>query len=459
MKPRSIMPLNTHIPKIPYMTTIKNTTSPFYDGDTILSLNNTVGFPEPPFYVVITYPTNPLLMSTDISNYEVLMVGSVSSTSLGNLTRSKFSLDPNWNYPTGSHVAAIYTAEHHHDMARGIMSLHGFKNMVMNGGFDVWQRTENTGTLTYPVRGPDRWTTDISGPITARTYLQTGAAVINNDNFDGRRPHKVCRIFLGNSANATNSSYIRFLHYIEGSHWGESNFLTLSFWLRSYSSRQITISVVRKANDDTNPETIHSEKISISTGWHKYITSFFIPNLSSTNVHQDQESFIYIGFWLSAGSNLNMFSNSLGIQPNGSVIFSNIQLEEGTVATPFEQRSYMTEFNMCQRYFYKGYAESIEPGTPNQVIGILDWSAWGNGANECLHPVRFPTPMRKTPTIKIYAYDGTEGFILNGTAGMTNIAGEAERTGHYGTYIKPVNNADVSPNNQLYCFVTADADY
>ena len=33
----------------------------------------------------------------------------------------------------------------------------------------------------------------------------------------------------------------------------------------------------------------------------------------------------------------------------------NIQLEEGTVATPFEQRPIGLEFSLCQRYYQKMY--------------------------------------------------------------------------------------------------------
>ena len=32
-------------------------------------------------------------------------------------------------------------------------------------------------------------------------------------------------------------------------------------------------------------------------------------------------------------------------------VFSNVQLEEGSVATPFEQRPYGLELSLCQRYY------------------------------------------------------------------------------------------------------------
>ena len=39
-----------------------------------------------------------------------------------------------------------------------------------------------------------------------------------------------------------------------------------------------------------------------------------------------------------------------------------VQMEKGTMATPFEFRPYQVELQLCQRYYYKSYPSSIAPG-------------------------------------------------------------------------------------------------
>jgi hypothetical protein len=46
-----------------------------------------------------------------------------------------------------------------------------------------------------------------------------------------------------------------------------------------------------------------------------------------------------------------------------------VQLEPGTVATPFEFRPYGTELALCQRYYEKSYSQGVTPGTTT-IAGI-----------------------------------------------------------------------------------------
>ena len=90
--------------------------------------------------------------------------------------------------------------------------------------------------------------------------------------------------------------------------------------------------------------------------------------------------------------------------------FSLAQLEPGTVATPFERRSYGQELALCQRYYYADPAVYF----PNQYAAVME---------------RFKVSMRTTPTV-IWAGGAatisgitTEGCIglstTNSTAALT----------------------------------------
>ena len=59
-----------------------------------------------------------------------------------------------------------------------------------------------------------------------------------------------------------------------------------------------------------------------------------------------------------------------------TIKLTNLQLEEGTVATPFEHRSHGLEKSLCQRYYEIGYfnAMGYAPGSSHQTGGTVNWN-------------------------------------------------------------------------------------
>ena len=82
--------------------------------------------------------------------------------------------------------------------------------------------------------------------------------------------------------------------------------------------------------------------------------------------------------------------------------FSRVQLEPGTVATPFERRSYGQELALCQRYFYRVAATNITLAPP----AVADPNSFGF--------VTFPVTMRAIPTTNISS-GGAGGVTIPGT--------------------------------------------
>jgi hypothetical protein len=66
-----------------------------------------------------------------------------------------------------------------------------------------------------------------------------------------------------------------------------------------------------------------------------------------------------------------------------------VQLEAGTVATPFEHRSYGDELARCQRYYCK-----LQGGGTNVVYGI----GWNRANDHTRTLIQFPKTMRTAPT-------------------------------------------------------------
>lgn len=120
--------------------------------------------------------------------------------------------------------------------------------------------------------------------------------------------------------------------------------------------------------------------------------SYYVGNATSATINSQTFTPIENGgsftLAISAGQNLWIKFES---DATGST-FNFVQLEEGSVATPFEQRPLGLELSLCERYF-KGVKEYIGSGTPNGLITV-----------SCI----FGTIMRVTPTLS--NSNATPGF-------------------------------------------------
>lgn len=94
----------------------------------------------------------------------------------------------------------------------------------------------------------------------------------------------------------------------------------------------------------------------------------------------------------------------------GTGTIANVQLEKGTVATPFEFRPYGTELALCQRY-YQAVSSRIIGTTTSSGTSNIPWS--------------FKVPMRSSPTVTLVGSTGATSdigvdsinvFVANSTA-------------------------------------------
>jgi hypothetical protein len=75
-----------------------------------------------------------------------------------------------------------------------------------------------------------------------------------------------------------------------------------------------------------------------------------------------------------------------------------VQLEIGSIATPFERRPFESELLACQRHFFKTFSYIVAPA---QNVGAGDWQfpAGRAGAVATNYTAPFPVRMRAIPTI------------------------------------------------------------
>jgi hypothetical protein len=146
-----------------------------------------------------------------------------------------------------------------------------------------------------------------------------------------------------------------------------------------------------------------AQQVTISSSWTRYSATFSVPSLSGKTI--GTSSNLSLNIFVSAGSDLNARTGSLGIQ-TGTFDIWGVQLEAGSSPTPFRRNanSIQGELAACQRYYIR-YS-----GTDNFTKYALGYSSsTTNGA----FYFQFPVEMRTKPSAVDFS---TLGVIIEGTS-------------------------------------------
>jgi hypothetical protein len=223
-----------------------------------------------------------------------------------------------------------------------------FRNKIINGNFDIWQR--GTSTSTSNAYCADRFFTDVTGCTftTSRQSFTLGQTDVPNE------PTYYHRTVVTSVAGASN--YCLIGQPIESVRTLANNTVTVSFWAKADASKNIAMEFLQNfgtgGSPSANVNTIGVTTCALTTTWTKFIIPVAIPSISGKTIGTNNNDYLAVYFWLNAGSTFNARTNSLG-QASGTYEFSQLQIEKGTVATPFEMRPMAIELPLCQRYYIK----------------------------------------------------------------------------------------------------------
>ena len=289
-------------------------------------------------------------------------------------------------------------------------SVHGRRNFVINGDFQIAQRsTSVTGVTGDGYHAVDRFKTAISS---AGTFTLSQAA-------DGPSGFSTCHKFDCTTAKSSldAGNYIIFFQTIEA-----RNLQSLGFG--SSGAKQITLSFYVKSNktgtyiaelalgDATNASN-NSQAYTISSAntWERKTLTYAAQTVDVIN--NDSGEGMNIFFWLGAGStysggtlNSNVWANpttanravgqvNLADSTSNEWLITGVQLEIGSQATPFEHRTVIEEKNDCYRYFYR-YDSPDNPGSMAQWLFNITSTNDYRRSN-----FLWPTQMRAAPTITV----------------------------------------------------------
>ena len=273
----------------------------------------------------------------------------------------------------------------------------GRKNMIINGAMNFHQRG---GTSTGEGYVLDRWHI-WSNPTGKHTVSQDTEAPVG---------FKYSMKWTSTSAyTPTSGKYFYTGQKIEGHNWDKLEYgtanaktITISFWARSSITGTWSGIVKNNAQNRTYP---WEYTISSANTWeYKTVT---VPGCTDGTWLSGNNAAAWIYFCIgsttsgttylgSANSwqNSNLIgttgSNSL-VNTNGATLYiTGVQLEEESIATEFEHRSYAEELALCQRYYMK-----------RNLYGVCStgFSQSGGGYNSHLMNIPLPVKMRTTPTV------------------------------------------------------------
>jgi hypothetical protein len=299
-------------------------------------------------------------------------------------------------------------------------SLQGFRNRIINGAMVIDQRNDGV-SVNYTNSGAytlDRWVVDntTDGTISVQRSSVAPAGFTNS-----------CFITVTTAdASLSSTQRCRIRQPIEGFNVADFGFgtasaitVTLSFWVRSSLTGTFGGALNNATVDRSYP---FSYTISAANTWEQK-TVTIAGDTSGTWVTNNGIGLL-VQFGLGIGSNFSGTANAWTgsqimsttgatslIGTSGATFYiTGVQLEAGSVATPFERRDYGTELARCQRYYTK---------FPRYNVGIV--------TNGRILLSGFPTQMRSEPSVSdggvLYLESGANagaatwvGITANGVA-------------------------------------------
>lgn len=289
-------------------------------------------------------------------------------------------------------------------------NLVGMKNYLINGNFDHWQYKD--AGLTYPQTSSgygsdDRWANANSG--STKTHSQMACTDTERALFNASKFSRTVVTSVVGAGNIVNK-----FQAIEDVTKLAGKTVTLSFWAKADSNKNIAIELIQSFGTGGSPSAIvtgvSSQLVSLTTTWQKKIITVAIPSIVGKTIGTDgvHTSCTFINLFFDAGSNFNTRTANLG-QQSGTFDIAQVQLEEGSVATPFEQRHPGLELSLCQRYYEFGSGTLFCTTSSASFAGAID--------TKILREVK-----RTVPTFTIAKTAGSIASISIGASGSRGIS-------------------------------------
>ena len=280
-----------------------------------------------------------------------------------------------------------------------------FKNRIINGDMRIDQRNAGTGasvgTGTSGTYGPDRfWGYTGTGSVWTTSRVSTG-----NTDFPFAN-----RLQRANGSSSTAAIFWR--QIIESANCSDlaGQTVTLSLYVTAgtnYSGGALSVNVFTGTGSDQGATSLNTAAwTSLATPVNSTIT----PTTTRTRYT----------FTATLGATVQEVAVGLTFTPTGTagandfIDITGVQLEAGSVATPFERRSYGQELALCQRYYYRIYGSDTDANTGPYGLGVSQTSTTGRAV------ISLPVTMRTSPTALEQSGTASHYRVILGSSGSSN---------------------------------------
>lgn len=291
-------------------------------------------------------------------------------------------------------------------------------NYVINGGFDIWQRGTTFSAIAGGVYTADRWmyqsnitngtitrTTDVPTGFTYSLRLQRTATV---SGIEQRIESSMSTPLVGKQ-------------------------ITVSFWAKGTGiTEQVRVQLRYPTAVDNYTATTLFQQITtnVSTTWTRY--SFTFNTLTNDFINGIQ-------LWVQGIS-----ASTVALD----TYFAGVQLEEGTIATPFRrnQPNIQAELAACQRYCY------VKNGSTTDAM----WG-WGRWEGNSVYIIfQHPVQMRTVPVFTLNSPSGLQA--VDPTVAWYNVTGISS-VHKNGTYASDVllTTSGASVNNKTFSILAVNS--
>jgi Carbohydrate binding domain len=243
------------------------------------------------------------------------------------------------------------------------------KNKIINGDMNIWQRGTSFTATGYTA---DRWLVDADTTSFSQSRQSFTAGTAPVAGYEGT--------YFMRTTRGTGGSYCNSQQRIEDVRTFAGQTVTLSFWAKASASCTIEPYYIQSFGSGGSGAVSGSfgTTTTLTTSWVRYFYTVAIPSVS--------------GKTIGTGSYLNILVARITSSTNVDVDTWGVQVEAGSVATPFTTATgtLQGELAACQRYCIMYTAD----GAYNRYGGGLNYSTTKCNAN-----ISLPVEMRTTPSL------------------------------------------------------------
>jgi hypothetical protein len=260
-------------------------------------------------------------------------------------------------------------------------------NAIINGAFDIWQRGTSFSNPNFSAYTADRFR------MTNYNVAPTTHAITRETLTPGTSPFVGGSFFFRSNITTVGSTtqLDPIAQRIENVDSLAGQTMTLSFYAKSDSSRTQQVRFDQNfgtgGSSDVAVLSFASGSFTTTTSWQRFSFTFNVPSTSGKTVGANSFSYFAIRQAAASGSVLDL---------------TGIQLEAGSVATPFRRNanSLQGELAACQRYF--------------QVLGQNDIFGSMYNTTSAYFSANYSVTMRANASATMPATGSLNGYFATG---------------------------------------------